>query len=438
MSSSQPQKVLSVLDIVSLIVGTVVGAGLFKTPALVAGALGTSTEVMLAWVAGGVASFIGALCYAELATSYPHVGGEYHFLHQAYGRSISFLFAWSRATVIVTGSIAGLAIAMGDYLAPLFPTLPNASMIFALMAILLLSGLNALGVYFAKSIQNFFLWIELAAVVTLLIAGFLAHPVVEVGVPPPSGSLWSGLGFAMIFVLLTYGGWNEAAYLSAEARDDRRGVVWGLLLGLGVVTVLYVCVNCAYLWGLGLAGVAASSAPAASLFQMAFGERASIWLSVIIAFSCMKSVNATIFLGSRSNFAVGQDWRLFGWLGHWHEVGAPRRALFIQAIIACLLVAFAAWTRHGFQAVVEFTAPVFWLFIVLTALSLIVLRRRGGAREGAFKVPLYPLTPILFVLLSGWLLYSSVSYTGVGALVGVVFLALGVIPLVIERQWLKP
>jgi len=435
MSSSKPQPILSTFDIVSLIVGTVVGAGLFKTPALVASALGSPHWIMLAWAIGGLASLIGALCYAELATAYPNVGGEYFFLHQAFGRSVAFLYAWARASVIVTGSIAGLAIAMGDYLAPLFPLLPHGPTVLALSAVLALTGLNSLGIHLAKNVQNFFLWLELVAVAVVLVAGYLAHPSASAVVVSPTQPLFQGLGFAMIFVLLTYGGWNEAAYLSAEARDGRRGVVKGLLLGIGVVTALYLVINFAYLWGLGAAGVAHADAPAASLFAAAFGGKAGALLSIIIAFSCMKSVNATIFLGARSNFAVGKDWHLFAWLGHWDAVGAPRRAMWIQAIIAAALILFAAWTRHGFEAVVEFTAPVFWFFIVLMALSVLVLRARGGARAGAFRVPLYPLTPLLFLAMASWLLYSSVSYTGVGALVGVVFLALGLIPLALERWW---
>jgi len=431
MSSSQPQRVLSTFDIVSLIVGTVVGAGLFKTPALVASALGSADAVMIAWVFGGIASFIGALCYAELATAHPNVGGEYHFIKEAFGRSIAFLYAWARATVIVTGSIAGLAIAMGDYVAPLFPSLPMGSTVLALIAVVGLSVLNARGVELAKSTQNGFLILEFLAVAIILCAGWFAHPVHTSGPVVAHTANWGGLGFAMIFVLLTYGGWNEAAYLSAEARD-RRGVVKGLLLGIGVVTVLYVAVNAAYLWGLGIDGVAHSEAPAASLLASAFGERAGGLLSVIVAFSCLKSVNATIFLGARSNFAVGKDWRLFAWLGHWHPNGAPRRALLIQAIIAVGLVLFAGWTRNGFQAVVEFTAPVFWFFIVLTGLSLILLRRRSAQVADAYRVPFYPLTPLLFIAVASGLLYSSVSYTGVGAWVGVLFLCAGMIPLGLE------
>ena len=205
-----------------------------------------------------------------------------------------------------------------------------------------------------------------------------------------------------------------------------------LLLGLGAVTLLYLLVNAAYLYGLGHAAVAASTTPAADLFRRAFGANSGTLLGGIVAFSCMKSINATIFFGARSSYALGRDWRVFGWLGHWHETGAPRRAIALQALVSLALIGLAALTRNGFQSIVEFTAPVFWLFILLVALSLFVLRHKRPELPRAFKVPLYPLVPALFAANAAWLLWSSLSYTGYGALVGVGFLAVGIVPMLLE------
>jgi len=148
----------------------------------------------------------------------------------------------------------------------------------------------------------------------------------------------------------------------------------------------------------------------------------------------MKSINATIFFGSRSYFALGLDWKIFGWLGAWHPCGAPRRAIALQALISLALIGLAVFTRNGFQSIVEFTAPVFWFFIVLVAVSVFVLRSKYPDLPRAFRVPLYPLVPAIFTLTSLWLLWSSLSYTGYGALVGVAFLAAGLVPIAIERQ----
>ncbi len=434
MSNSTPQPVLRTVDIISLIVGTVIGGGIFKAPAIVAASLDSIGWVVGAWLLGGLASVIGALCYAELATAYPDTGGEFHFIGRAYGSRLAFLYAWARATVIVPGSIAGLAVTLGDYLAPVLPLGEHAATLWAVFMIVALSVLNSLGIRPARTAQNLFAFVEIITVCAIVVAGVVGHNHTQAvpDVTLPEGG--AHLGLAMVFVLLTYGGWNEAAYISAEVADGRRGILKGLLLGLGTVTVLYGLINGAYLWGLGHAGVAASAAPAADLFRLAFGRQSGTLLGAIVAFSCMKAISATIFFGARSNYAVGRNWRLFSWLGHWHESGAPRRAIAVQAVLSLALVFLAAFTRNGFQAIVEFEAPVFWCFILLVATALFVLRRREGLPAGAFAVPLYPLLPALFVCSSGALLWSSLSYTGLGALFGVVLLAAGIVPLALEQR----
>ncbi len=438
MPAPQPKPLLRTFDIISLIVGTVVGAGIFKAPALVASQIHGDLALLGLWAVGGGASLLGALCYAELATTFPNVGGEYHFLREAYGREVGFLYAWARATVIVTGSIAMLAITLGDYMTPVLPLGAYSSTWWAVIVTLLLSLLNWLGIREAKTAQNLFMVIEILAILGIVTAGVFAH-----SAHPPAAvaqslgddtPLGGRLGLAMVFVLLTYGGWNEAAYISAEAHDSRRGVLRGLLLGLGAVTTLYLVVNAAYLYGLGHEGIAASATPAADLFRLGFGASSGTLLSAIVAFSCLKSISATMFFGSRSTFALGRDWKVFGWLGHWHESGAARRAIVVQAVIALALIGFAVLTRNGFASIVEFTAPVFWFFILLVALSLFVLRHKHPDLPRGFRVPLYPLVPALFAATAAWLLWSSLLYTGYGALVGVAFLAAGVIPLLIERR----
>ncbi len=437
MTDAKPQPILRVIDIISLIVGTVVGAGIYKSPALVAGALSSPGLIMAAWIAGGVASIIGALCYVELATSYPSFGGEFHFIGRAFGNNVAFVYAWARSIVILPAAIALFAVTLGDYLTPVLPLGPHSPTVWAMLMIVLLSGLNALGVRPARNAQNVFALIEVGTVIAIVIAGLVGHGhTAPTLVSSPVGG--GGLGFALIFVLLTYGGWNEAAYVSAEVADNRHGILRGVLYGLGTVTLLYLLINAAYLWGLGHAGVAHSTAPAADLFRLAFGTRSGTLLSAIVAFSCMKAISATVFFGARSNYAVGQDWHLFRWLGHWHPCGAPRRAILALSVLSLLLVLLAAYTPNGFESIVEFEAPVFWLFILATALSLFVLRARFGIAAGAFPVPLYPVLPAVFVLSSAGLLWSSVAYTGIGALVGVAFLLLGLIPLAIERYLTRP
>ena len=429
---------LSTVDIVSLIVGTVLGAGIFKVPSMVAGQAGQDVAILLVWLVGGLISIIGALCYAELASTFPNVGGEYHFLQKAFGKHLAFLYGWSRSIIIVTGSIAFLAITLGDYMTKIFSLGIYSNTIWAIIVTLSLSLLNAVGIKEGKTAQNLLTLFEIGGVIAIILVGFYVEPTLDAvrvsvqGSSPTSN--FGAMSLAMIFVLLTYGGWNEAAYLSSEARDKKRGILKGLLAGLAVVTILYLLVNLAYLHAFGAAGMAKSSALASDLFDRSFGHGSAMVFSGIVVFSCLNSINATIIFGSRSSFALGRDWKMFGWIGHWHDSGTPRRAILLQCGISLLLILFASFARQGFESIVEFTAPVFWFFIFMVSIAIFVLRYKYPDIDRPYKVPFYPLLPIVFTLTCAWLLWSSLAYSGLGALVGVACLALGAIALIFEKN----
>ena len=436
-SSKHSKHSLSTVDIVSLIVGTVLGAGIFKVPSMVAGQANQDVAILMVWLIGGVISMVGALCYAELASAFPNVGGEYHFLQKAFGKHLAFLYGWSRSVIIVTGSIAFLAITLGDYMTKIFSLGIYSATIWAVIVTLALSLLNAVGIKEGKTTQNLLTLFEVGGVLAIILVGFYVEPssqVVNVPTNEVSASNFGALSLAMIFVLLTYGGWNEAAYLSSEARDQKRGILKGLLAGLALVTTLYLLVNLAYLHAFGAAGMAKSSALASDLFDSAFGHNSAIIFSAIVVFSCLNSINATIIFGSRSSFALGRDWKIFSWIGRWHDSGTPRRAILLQCVISLLLILFASFARQGFESIVEFTAPVFWFFIFMVSIAVFVLRHKYPDIDRPYKVPFYPFLPIVFTLTCAWLLWSSLAYSGLGALVGVACLALGAIALIFERN----
>jgi amino acid transporter len=230
----------------------------------------------------------------------------------------------------------------------------------------------------------------------------------------------------MVFVLLTYGGWSEAAYVSAELRDVRRNMLRVLFGSILVITTLYLLVNWAYLHALGLAGTAKAEQVAAQVMGGVFGPRGATIISVLIAISALSTASGTIFTGARTSYAFGRDFQAFRALGVWHpRTSTPVNALLVQGAVAFALIFFGVVTRRGFETIVEYTAPVFWFFILLTGFSLFVLRRKEPAAARPFRVPFYPVTPALFCMASGYLLYSSLAYTGIGALVGVAVLAVG-------------
>jgi basic amino acid/polyamine antiporter, APA family len=437
-----PKPTLSLFDAVAIIVGIVIGAGIFRAPSIVAGSVSTETIFIALWVAGGIISLVGALCYAELGSAYPNAGGEYHFLSRAYGGGLAFLFAWARMTVVQTGAIAAIAFVFGDYAVQLFPLGDKGSVIYALIAVVAITALNVAGTRESKVVQNVLTASLAVAIATVIIAGFFGEvraPAAAVTSAASSGAPFSQL--ALIFILLTYGGWNEAAYLTAEVRDGRRNIVRALVIGILTVTVLYVLLNLAYVNVMGLEGMKESKALASDMMKLTFGQGGAVVLSLIVIAASLSTLNATVFTGARTNYAVGRDYALFSALGHWKEgTNAPVNALLLQGAIAIALVLLASLTPDGFETMVAYTAPAFWLFFMLTGVSLFILRRQEPAQPNPFRVPLYPITPILFILMCAFMLWSSTSYAlsknpgSIGAQLGIGVLLLGIPLMLMARK----
>jgi basic amino acid/polyamine antiporter, APA family len=426
-----PAQVLSLGDATAIIVGLIVGAGIFGTPAIVAGAVESPALLVTLWIAGGVFSAIGALCYAELATAFPSAGGEYHFLGRAYGRSLAFLYGWARMTVIVAGSIAVFAYLFGDYMSRVIHLGAQSSAIWAALVVAVLTAVNYAGIREGKLTQNLFTFLECGGLALIVVAGFALAPDPAPAPVAPGGSPWymgAGIGSAMVFVLFTYGGWNDAAYISAEVRDRKRNMVRALLVSIGIVTLLYVLVNIAYLKGLGYDSMARSDAVAADLLRSVWGPAGEKLISVMIAIAALTSVNGSMIVGARSNYALGRDWPIFGFLARWDEgSGSPRVAILVQGGVALALVIFGAFQNAGFKGLVEYSLPVFWGFFTLTGIALFVLRAKEPHAPRPFRVPGYPFVPAIFVLTCGYLLYSSLAYHGRHAFVGLGVLAVGAV-----------
>ncbi|WP_291823830.1 amino acid permease [Bosea sp. (in: a-proteobacteria)] len=437
-SQSDPQPTLSIFDAVTIMVGIVVGIGIFKTPSLIAANVGSEAAFLGVWVAGGLVTLIGALCYAELAAAHPHAGGEYHFLGRAYGRPVAVLFGWARGSVIQTGAIAAVAFVLGDYAAQIVPLGPYGPAIYAAAAIIVLTGLNVAGTIQSKTLQIAVTFIEVGLIAAIIVWGLLGsagEAVPAATTAPPSAAL----GLAMIFVLLTYGGWNEAAYLSGELRDPGRNMVRVLLIGTGVLVALYLAANAALLAILGLDGLRGSQAVATDMMRRVAGESGAIVVSLAIVVAALSTLNATIFTGARVYFAMARDITLLPRVGEWDERGrAPANGLIAQGAVALLLVVLGAASRDGFQAMVDYSAPVFWAFLLLVGLALPILRWREPDRVLPFKVPLYPLTPALFCLTCLYMLHASLAYTGKGALIGLGVVLAGLPLLLFQSRLADP
>lgn len=394
-----------------MIVGIVIGAGIFRVPADVAAAVASEWQALGLWLLGGLAALAGALTYAELAARYPSIGGEYHFLRLAWGPRLAALFVWARIAVMQTGAIATVAFVAGDYAAGVWPSGPSPAL-WAGLTIIGVTLANMASLEAGRRGQQLFVSVELGAIAAVLVAALVIGAAGDGGrlaaeAGPPAGT---GIGLALVFIMLAYGGWNEAAYLSAETRDGSGSMVRALLLGLGGVTLLYLAVNAALLFTLGRAALAGTQAPATLLLGAAFGPWAASAVGVAVVVAGLSTMNATIITGARAMCAAGRQVPALAPLGAWDQArSVPRPALLVQGLVALLLTAYGATTRDGFTAMVAFGAPVFWLFLALTAASLFLLRWRHPQAHG-FHVPLYPVTPLLFLGVCLAMLWSSVDY----------------------------
>lgn len=437
MTSSHKQN-LTLLDMVSIVVGVVVGTGIFLTPSAVASACPSVAGIFAVWIAGGLVSLAGALCYAEMATSFPDRGGDYHFLHVGLGPDVAFMFGWARMTIIQSGTIASLAYAFGDYAGQLVPLGDHGPSMLAALAIILLTAVHARGLREGTRTQNLLTLLKVFGILLILAGVFSGAESGVVADPNKSGEgiAW---GLALVFVMYTYGGWNEAAYLAAEVTHLRRDFLRAAVISVILILILYLVVNAAFLSRLGLAGMQSSNLVASEYMHSAWGAPGSMFISALIACSALGAASAAIFTGGRTNFALGRDHRTFRFMGRWHEpTHTPGAGLVVQGVVSLALIGLGGVTREGFTTMIEYTAPGFWLFLLLAGISLFVLRRRNPESAHPFRVPWYPLTPTLFCLACGYMVYASVRYAatleGVGARFGIAVLLAGLPFMLVERR----
>lgn len=419
---------LSVMDATMVLVGVVIGIGIFGFPPLVAQHAHSEAVYVGLWCAGGLVMLVGALCYAELGSAYPGAGGEYLYLTRAWGARVGLMFAWARCSVIQTGAIAVVAFIYGDYAQSLWPLGSLGPAVHAAISVVVLTGLNVIGTRYSKRLQWVFTVLTLIALAAVLVASLTASGGASVAAAPAplTGNTAGVLGMGMVFVLLTYGGWNEAAYLSGELRDPARNMSRVLLIGTAVVTGAYVLTNIALLEIFGLQGLRDTPALGAAVMQLAAGPYAAALLSLTICATALSTINGTIITGARVYYALGRDVPRLQALAGWSARNeTPVSALIVQGVITLALVALGAFSQNSVQTMVAYTAPVFWLFMMLVAASVWRLRRLDPDRPRPFRVPLFPLPPLLLALTCAGLVVSSAMYAGAGALIGLAVLAAG-------------
>lgn len=406
-----PKKQLTLFDAVSIILGIVIGAGIYETTPLIAQSVPNAYWLIGVWIAGGLLSLIGAACYAELTTTYPYEGGDYVFLTRAYGRRMGFLFTWAQFWLIQPANIGAIAYIFARYADQILPLSMGHSglMIYSIIAVVALTLVNISGVWSGKWTQNVFTTAKVLGLLLIIIIGLLLT--VPASDSPQAGTAPMDLEFAMILVLFTYGGWSNISYVAAEVKNPQKNILRSLLLGTTFITLIYILVNLAFIHTLGFTGVSASTSVASDVMNVYFGEAGTIIISALICITCLGNINGMIFTHARIYYALGREHRLYAWLGTWNQrLDAPVVALFLQATITLTLVICLGYQDDAFQRLVIFSAPLHWFFFLLVSLSLFILRTRDSHITRQYHVQLYPATPLLFSLATLFMLYASLSY----------------------------
>jgi basic amino acid/polyamine antiporter, APA family len=420
-------RLLGLRQLVYIVIGTVIGSGIFIVPGAVLRQSGGSVTLsLLVWLVGGVLSLLGALTYAELGAMHPASGGLYVYIRDAFGRFAAFLFGWTLFFVIGTGTVATLAVASTAYLGQLVPLGPVTSRLTAVGVIALVAAINIRGTRGSARVQGWSTLFKVAGILVMSVL-FLLHgrglsaALSEAPSGPVSGTLLSGIGLSMIGTLWAYEGWQFVTYSAGEARDPQRTFHRGIVLGTAALVAIYLLACVAYIAALGPAGVAGTDRVAAEAATALYGPLAGKAIALMILVSILSATNATVLTVPRAFFAMARDGIFFRRLGEVH----PRFGTPALAIGACALWSMLLAATGTFEQLLTYVVFVGWIFYGLGALSVFVYRRRQPDARRPFRVPGYPTTPILFVAAAAALVANTIVAQPGRAAVGLGVVLLG-------------
>ena len=408
LDSSKPRRQLGLFDAIMIVMGGIVGAGIFANPSEVAHRVHTPFLILGVWVLGGFIAMCGAFIWAELATRLPGTGGQYLYLREAYHPSVAFVYGWGLLLVTQTGGMAAVAVIFSSYFRALTGVVWNDSAIAAVV-LLILTGINCLGARAGSNVQSALMLLKIAALAALVVIGFgLGGGSLKSGpllAQPVSFGLLKDIGSAMVPIAFAYGGWQTATFVAGEMRDPRRDLSRGLLLGVAAVVGLYLAVNLVCLRVLGPAGLDATTIPASDVMRIALGERGAQWIAVGIAISTLGFLSQSMLTGPRVYYAMARDGLFFKSVGRLsRRTSAPVVAIILQGVAATIIACSGTYGE-----ILNFAITVDFIFFGMTAASLFILRRRQvGSDAAIYRVPGYPFTTILFVLSCAGIVGSAI------------------------------
>ncbi len=415
-------RVLSLSDATAVVAGIMIGSGIFLVPNTVAQQLPSTGWILAVWTVCGLHSLLGALAYAELGAMLPATGGQYVFLREAYGPLWAFLCGWSFFLVVQTGSLATLAVGFSIYFGHFVPLPPVLSKLPALVAIALLTWVNCRGVRLGAAVQKVFTVLKVAGLAALIVIPWLAGTPEAAQKPAGEGFAWSGFGVAMIACLWTYKGWQTLSFVTGEIREPQKNVQRALVLGVSLVTVLYLLANFAYLRVLPIEEIARTPRVAAAAAARAIGPAGASLVSLIIVLSIFGTINGNLLASPRMYFAQARDGLFFRRLAEVHpRFRTPHVALIVQGVWGGLLALVASYS--SLFSYVIFAA---FIFYGMTVVGVIVLRRKRPELARPYRMWGYPATPLLFAAVTLWFVVNTILTTPVPSLIGLLFISTGV------------
>ncbi len=417
---------LSVFDATMLVVGGIIGAGIFISPYVVAQRLPSAGLVLAAWAAGGLIALAGAFAFAELATLFPRAGGEYVYLREAYHPAVGFLFGWASLVMIQGGGLAAVAITFAQYTLRFFGASAANPKPLAVGALVLVALVNYVGVKPGSRLLNVLVLLKIGALAVLILGGLWIAPSLSPAAPvvagprPPATLL--AFAAALVPILFSYGGWQSANLVAEETRDPRRTLPRALVAGTVLVILVYVAVNFVYLRALGREGLAATATPAAEAVRRLFGSGADRFVAAAIAISTFGFLDLSFLAPTRISYAMARDGLFPSPIARLHpRFQTPAWAIALQAVWSCLLVALG-----NYGGLVDSVVFADWIFFGLAAASIFILRARDGVPPGRFATPGYPVVPILFVAAAVLAVVSAIRSSPGRSAVGAGLLATGV------------
>jgi len=408
LDAPKPRRELGLFDATMIVMGGIVGAGIFANPSEVAHRVHTPFLILGVWVVGGFIAMCGAFIWAELATRLPGAGGQYLYLREAYHPSVAFVYGWGLLLVTQTGGMAAVAVIFSSYFRGLTGVNWSDSVLAAIV-LLSLTAINCLGARAGSNIQNLLMLLRIGAIAALVVLGMAlggsslkSEPLLG---QPVSFGLLKSIGAAMVPIAFAYGGWQTATFVAGEMRDARRDLSRGLLMGVAGVVALYLAVNIVSLRVLGPAGLDATNTPASNVMRVGLGERGAQWIAAAIAISTLGFLSQSMLTAPRVYYAMARDGLFFRSVGKLSSgTRAPVMAIVLQGVAATII---ACSGKYG--EILNFEVTVDFIFFGMTAASLFVLRRRQvGSTTAVYRAPGHPFTTILFLLSCAGIVGSAI------------------------------